>query len=408
MRTEWWIARRYFQGKGFLSFIKYMAISGIAAGTAGLLISLSIVHGFKSVITDKTLSYAPHITVTAPFEEGLDRADTLRNYLANRPEFDHVMPSLLSEVMIQGNGVITGGILHGLESDHLHPDFRQFLTDGAFSEDGVVLGAGIAELLDTGIGQTIYVFSFSGIPGFDHPPDIAQFEITGLYKTGIDRFDEGVLFASAAAVRNLTGRSSAFADQMDIRVSDLSESGLSGSDMEKQIESLSRNLRKDLSFPYVVESIFQRYRNLFEWIKLQEQTIPFVISIMVIIAAFNLIGTILMMVLERTQDIGILKTMGLNTESIRRIFLLEGLLVAAYGVIAGIGLSLIFMWSQLQFGWIRLSEENYYMNVAPIEPHLLDFVLVIGVTFILSLLASILPANVAAKSDPIRAISFQN
>lgn len=384
-----------------------MAIGGIAVGTAGLLISLSVVHGFKSVITEKTLSFAPHITVTAPFDDGIQRADTLRAYLLEHYPFDYVTPTLITEVMVQANGMITGGVIHGLESNQLHPDFRQYVIDGSFTEEGIVVGAGIAEILSTKVGETMYLFSFNGLPGFDNPPDIAQFEVSGIYKTGIDRFDEGILFTSARAVREMTGRDFTDADQMDIRLSGLTESNRS-EDLERNIENLSRGLRAELSFPYVVESIFQRYRNLFEWIKLQEQTIPFVISIMVLIAAFNLIGTILMMVLERTQDIGILKTLGLNQPSIKRIFLLEGLLVAAYGLFIGIGISLLFTWSQLQFGWIRLSEENYYMSVAPVEPHLFDFILVIGVTLLLSLLASILPANVAAKSDPIRAITFQS
>ena len=402
MKTEWWIAHRYFQGKGFLSFIKTMAIGGIAVGSAGLLISLSIVHGFKSVITEKTLSFAPHITITAPFEDSIQRTDTLLGFLATVEGVESAIPIVTTEIMIQGNGLITGGMLMGIEADRLHEDVEKYISEGVFSAEGVVLGDGIANDLGVQTGSSVYLFSINGLPEFDRAPSIAQFTVTGIYKTGIDRFDEGVLFASAESVRKLTGRGILSADQIDIRLTLAKDKSV-----EEQIGLAGQSLRSDLSFPYVVETIFQRYRNLFEWIKLQEQTIPFVISIMILIGAFNLIGTILMMVLERTQDIGILKTLGLNTGAVRRIFLIEGVLVAGYGLLAGWVISIVFMWSQLQFGWIRLSEENYYMSVAPIEPHATDFILVTVITLVLSLLASVLPANVAAKSDPIQSISFQ-
>jgi lipoprotein-releasing system permease protein len=113
-----------------------------------------------------------------------------------------------------------------------------------------------------------------------------------------------------------------------------------------------------------------------------------------------------MMVLERIRDIGILKTIGARSSAIRQIFLLEGLFVAISGLIAGIGISLLFYWLQITYAIIPLSEENYYMSTAPVEPHLLDFVIVGAVTLILCALASWIPARVAAKTDPVRVLAF--
>ena len=173
-----------------------------------------------------------------------------------------------------------------------------------------------------------------------------------------------------------------------------------------QIDQIFADVRDATEFPYVTESIYQRYRNIFAWIDLQEETIPLVISVMVIVAAFNLIGTVLMMVLERVKDIGILKTIGAKNKAIRQIFLLEGLFVAVSGLITGIGVSLLFYWLQVTYQIIPLSEENYYMSYAPVEPHLFDFVIVGAVTLILCALASWLPARIAAKTDPVRVLSF--
>ena len=127
---------------------------------------------------------------------------------------------------------------------------------------------------------------------------------------------------------------------------------------------------------------------------------------MVIVAAFNLIGTVLMMVLERVKDIGILKTIGAKSKAIRQIFLLEGIFVALSGLITGIGISLLFYWLQVTYQIIPLSEENYYMSYAPVEPHLLDFIIVGVVTLVLCALASWLPARIAAQTDPVKVLSF--
>jgi len=113
-----------------------------------------------------------------------------------------------------------------------------------------------------------------------------------------------------------------------------------------------------------------------------------------------------MMVLERVKDIGILKTIGAKSKEIRHIFLLEGLLVAFTGLIIGIGISLLFYWLQITYQIIPLSEENYYMSTAPVEPHLLDFIIVSIVTILLCALASWMPARIAAKTDPVKVLSF--
>ncbi|MBD3661191.1 MAG: ABC transporter permease, partial [Arenibacter algicola] len=174
------------------------------------------------------------------------------------------------------------------------------------------------------------------------------------------------------------------------------------------IEEIRLQLDRELPFPLLAESIYQQHRNIFAWIDLQEQTIPLVISVMVIIAAFNLIGTLLIMVLERTRDIGILKTMGARNRSIRRIFMMEGLMVGSVGLAAGIAISILFNWLQSTWQLIPLSQENYYMTHAPVEPHMADFVIVSLVTLGLCLIASWLPARVASKTDPIRVLSFHN
>lgn len=411
MSFERFIARRYFvskrKGNSFLSFIKMMAIGGVAIGAAGLLIALAIVHGFKSTIEEKILGFGNHITVSTYADRPVEQADTLEVYLQQQPGIEAAQMVVSGQGMIQSGEFVDGTLIKGVAESGDLSQLRSYITTGNYDlsrphglgrfeepKPGIVLGRRLARTLSASPGSTITLYTLQ--PGQERQfPEIMQFTLTGIYHTGIEVFDDTFVLIAREHARRLVQLPEDQAHELDVQVADLDD-----------IEAVTARLRGSLKFPLYVENIYQTYRNLFAWINLQEQTIPFVIAVMVIVAAFNLIGAILMMVLERTRDIGILKTMGASDGSIRSIFLYEGLLVGAVGLTIGIGLSLLFYWLQTTYGIIPLSEENYYMSTAPVEPHLLDFALVTGITMLLCALASYLPARTAAKTDPLKVIQF--
>lgn len=406
MNFEWYLAKRYFKGKRkgsrFLSFIKTMAITGVAVGSAGLLIALSVVHGFKSVIDNKVLGFAPHVTVTTFNGDPIARADTLLNEINAYPEVGQAQPVVAGQSMLQSPDEVTGTLLKGVDLQGDVTDIRDYVSKGSYdlSTDssglpGMVLGADLARALGADTNSVLTAYTVQGLPSPLSSPEIQQFRLAGVYQTGIGQFDDVLGVVARPHAQKLFQMSSRQASAIEIRLND-----------QSKIESFGRKLSSDLEYPYFTETIYNRYYSIFAWVDLQEQTIPFVISVMIIVAAFNLIGTVLMMVLERTRDIGILKTMGASDKSIRGIFLLEGLFVAVVGLLIGISLSLLFAWLQVTYQIIPLSEQNYYMAYAPVEPHLLDFVLVTGVTLVLCALASWLPARIASKTDPLKVIAY--
>lgn len=407
MNFEWYLAKRYFQGKrkdsSFLSFIKAMAITGVAVGSAGLLIALSIVHGFKSSIDSKVLGFAPHFTVTT-FSSGepILRADTLLTTLQDYPEIEQAQAVIHGQTMIQSSDGVTGILMKGVNQEGDVTDIREYIHRGTYNLDedstglpGMVIGSKLAKTLNADIGTKLTAYTVEGLPSPLSSPEIKQFRLSGIYQTGIGQFDETFALVARSHTQELFGNPQNEASQIEIRLKDYT-----------QISEFKQQISIDLDFPYFAESIYEKHSSIFAWIDLQEQTIPFVIGVMIIVAAFNLIGTVLMMVLERTKDIGILKTMGANDKSIRYIFLLEGLFVAISGLLIGIALSLLFAWLQSTYQLIPLSEENYYMAYAPVEPHGLDFVIVAGVTLLLCALSSYLPARIAAKTDPLKVIAY--
>lgn len=405
MKFETYLAYRYFKGtrKGakFLSFIKTMAITGVAIGSAGLLIALSIVHGFKSTINDKILGFAPHITVTTFTDQPIYRADTLSVFLDRFEEIESHQLVTQGQVMIQTKKGISGTLLKGI-SDPSISSFQEYLSKGSFNLavdstgfPGVIIGGDLAQTLEADVGSVVTIYTIKGVPTLSNSPEIQQFRVTGVYETGVDIFDG--LYAISDRI---------FAQKLfDLRENQAHAVELKLVDYEL-IDTFNTRLDQQLSFPYYTETINARYGNIFAWVELQENMIPLVISVMIIVAAFNLIGAVLMMVLERTKDIGILKTIGGKSSLIRKVFLLEGLMVAGIGLIIGITITLIFAYLQLEFQIIPLSEDNYYMSYAPVELRFFDFIITSVVTITLCALASWLPARIAAKTDPLKVIAF--
>ncbi|MBD3615980.1 MAG: ABC transporter permease [Gracilimonas sp.] len=406
MKFEWYLALRYFKGSrkssGFLSFIKYMSIAGIAIGAAGLLIALSIVHGFKSTINGKIMDFAPHVTVNTFINRPIHRADTLLTHLDRYPEIKSKQVVVQGQVMIQTKDQVTGTTLKGVDLQKPEFGVGNYITRGEYNLEpdsagmpGIVLGSQLVEQLQADIGSVITVYTIEGIPSLINSPEIKQFRLTGIYETGIDLFDDVFAMVDRQYARDLFKYSETQANAIEIRLHDDSE-----------ILAFKEKLDQTVIFPFFNETIYTVFGNIFAWVELQENMIPLVISGMIVVAAFNLIGAILMMVLERTRDIGILKTIGSKSKMIRRIFLMEGLMVAGVGLIIGITISLLFYFLQVNYQIIPLSQENYYMSYAPVEPQAIDFIIVSIVTIILSGLASWFPARIAANTDPVKVISF--
>jgi len=379
-----------------------MAITGVAIGAGGLLIALSIVHGFKSTIQGKILGYGPHITVQKYGYDPIYRADTLQTFLKNVPGVKDVQAAVIGQGMIQTRNEIQGTFIKGIGPKGNITSIKKYIIKGHFDLlpdstglPGVVMGVKLAKELDAHIGSVLTAYAMQGLPSPVNLPNLKQFRLAGIYETGIDKFDDAQVLMDRKYARNLFQLDPTEASEMEIKVNNLND-----------IRQVTKRIQDENIFPYYAASIYETYSSIFAWVNLQEQTIPFVISVMIIVAAFNLIGTILMMVLERTKDIGILKTMGADDKSIQRTFLVEGIFVAVTGLLVGIGIAILFNWLQGTYHLIPLSQQNYYMAYAPVEPHLTDFLLVSFFSLILCSLASYIPARVAAKTNPLTVISF--
>lgn len=413
-RVESFIARRYLrgaegksEGRRFLRLITWISIGGVAVGVTALILALSIVRGFSGEITDKIIGFASHVQVESIRDEPLGDAATLASILENESIVSAALPIIQEFVLIRRSANDIDGV--SLQGVGRLPDYiaSSLLTgDGTLapglSEDGsrtsgpgIVIGSTLARLLGAGVGDNLTAFSVQGGPGSGSrgAPRVKQFVVTGIFETSLANFDELYVFVGLPEARSLLEYGPDEVTRFDVRVHD-------GVDYSQAADLLDSRLE----FPAIARPVTDIYRSLFAWVSLQQSIIPMIISIIVFVAAVNVIGTLLMIILEKNREMGILASMGATAKMRQRIFVRLGLLIGASGVVIGEVTALVFALLQMRFGIIPLPAEAYYMKTAPIDLNPIDFIVVAVITLLLCSVSSWIPARHAAKVLPIHAI----
>ncbi|MEM9999057.1 MAG: ABC transporter permease [Bacteroidota bacterium] len=397
--------------QGFLRFVTGVAVIGVAVGVAALLLALMIVHGFSREIEAKIVGVGADVQVTTYLSRPLDRADTLQVALEEREGVAAAVPIVADFALLRSSNDIDGVQLIGMPEDGQPFLQKRILKNQgvfAFEPDsagrpGLVIGSKLAALLGAEVGQPLTAFSTRSLgesasgsaATLGTRPAVRQFYLAGVFETGLAEFDELFAYIDLDAARRLFRLAGDEVTRFDLRLHE-----------PERATEVARSLSADLGVPFSVRSIYDLYPNLFAWVDLQQSIIPLVIGTLVLIGAFNIVGALLMLLLEKSREIGILLGMGASRKRVRRLFLWLGLLIggagASIGALLALGLGLL----QLRFGLIPLPQDAYYLDTAPIELRALDFVIVTALTLVLCVLAAYLPARAAARIEPIRTIRF--
>ncbi len=395
------------EGRGFLRFIMYVAVGGVAVGVAALLLALSIVRGFSSEIEEKIIGFGAHVQVQNSFQsEPIEDAARLVRELSSWQAVRDVRPVVQDVALLRKSSrVIDGVVLRGTPvlSDYLQRHLVR--GTGTFAPDtsaraGLVVGASLAQRLGLEVGDLVTLFAVpegseaAGGQGFMHP-QVEQLLVTGVYETALSDFDDLYVFTEIGVARELLGVAPGAVTRLDLTLRDVSNAN-----------EVARRVEEAFGFPVLALTIYQAFSGLFAWVNLQESITPLVIGVIILVAAFNVIGTLLMMMVEKTREIGVLESLGASAGSIRRLFLALGLLIGLAGTLIGEGLALGLALVQEYFEVIPLPAEAYYMTTAPVELNALDFLLVGALALLLCAAASYIPARVAARIEPVRAIRF--
>ena len=404
MKLPWFIAKRYIFSKKdsrFINLISLVAIVGITLGVATLIIALSVLAGFEKTLTDKIVDFDAHIKV-ASYKNTLPDYKTnlikVENYL--KPFSPSITPFASAIVILSSKNNKEGLNLIGIDPYAPKPGFIRDIVSGSFDltarKNPLVVGRKLANKLFINVGDTVTAFALNNdeIPSALNPPNIERFKVVGIFESGMAEYDDQYAYTSLNAAQSFFGIGERISGY-NIKLGNISK-----------IDSLTKFLSLKLRYPHAVRSIYQIHRNIFTWIALQKEPIPIVLGLIIIVAVFNIIGTLLMIVLEKTNSIGILKSIGAKRKQIISIFLFQGIAVSVTGIISGNILALLLMEIQLKFNIITLPSSVYFMSKAPILLKPETFIIVSSIAFVLGILASLIPSYIASKIRPVESLRF--
>ena len=401
MSIEYFIAKRYLRSehrKGFLSFITNFAILGVMLGTAALIITLSILDGFEREIKTKVVDFTAHIQV-----QGYQNLP-LENYTASMERVmkdvagvQSISPFAAKEGMIRSRDGVDGIYLKGVDPQRDVVTPKYSLVEGRFlrgtdNAREIVIGKKLALRLSVHLGDKLAVFALPR--GQTTQPKVMQFQLVGIYESGMAEFDDIYAYTNLRDAQSLFQLGNNVSGY-DVLVKDITH-----------VDDIAKHIQDVLEYPHYARTVFQLYRNLFSWVELQKKMSPILLSLIIIVATINIIGTMLMFVLEKTRAIGVLKSLGASQKNIGKIFMLQGLGIATVGIALGNILAFAFCAVQMKFKLISLPSDIYYMNSVPIFMKPENFALVTAIAYVLCLLTVLLPSRAAARMNPVNALRF--
>jgi len=398
------IAGRYLRSgrnDGFFSFITAIATLGVMLGTATLIIALSVLGGFEREITEKVVGFTSHVQVLG-FQN-----QPLAHYEENTWLIEKKIPAVLSvapfvarEALIRSREGVDGILLKGIDPLRDNSTTRRYLVAGKYDLDKeqggaakLILGKKLASKLSIDVGDNVTVFGISRIVE-QGQARVMRFRVTGIYESGMAEYDDIYAFTDLADAQSLF--------QLDDAVTGY-DLLLSHVDSARAVAEEVQDL---LGYPHYGRTVFDTYRNLFSWIDLQKRPVPIILGLIIIVATVNIIGTLLMMVLDKTREIGVLAAMGASPWGITRIFVRQGMTIGIAGTALGNALAFALCYAQMEFRFFSLPSDIYFMTSVPILLRPEYFLLVSGATLLLCLASSMLPARLASHLHPVTAIRF--
>lgn len=403
MNFETYIAKRYFRSGGaFTSIATWITVAGVALGVAVVCFVMSMHNGFESEIRSRLLGTTSHISV---FPATGDLIKDYSNLVAQIEEVPGVVaasPFIYYKAAISsasaGDGIIVRGIdpeLEGKTADIAKTvTFGNYTLSPVYENDDtlptMLMGKNLAERLGVAVGTPVVLYSLRGEDLRKNTrPRIAKFIISGIFETGMYEFDAEMAYISIPAAQDLFRLGDAVTG-VHMKLTDMSKA-----------QELTPVIDQKLGFTYDVVPWNVLHRNLFTWIAIEKKILFLGFILIVIVAAFSIISTLVMLTMEKRAEIGILKTMGATPARIRKIFVYKGLGIGAVGVLAGWAVALGAAYLQNKYELITLPADIYFIKYLPIDIHLFDFFLAGALTIIICFGAALYPSHQAAKVSVI-------
>jgi lipoprotein-releasing system permease protein len=410
MSYEILIAKRYLRAKrrtGFISLITYFSVGGVFLGTAALIIALAITNGFGNEVLSRIVGTFAHLKIQKYHGEGVAFYDSLAVLIGKHTDVVATAPFVANKVGISSRDVQDGVLLLGidLEKERKVTDIARNLKFGHLTFDstvsqngrrlpGILIGTLLADRLRVDLGDEVTLMSLQAGETW-HPgmvPRMGRFVLTGLVECGMYEYDANLCYVSVKNAQDLFTMGDSVTG-IHARVRDIFRA-----------DKVGQEIQEKLGYPYYGLDWMAQNRTLFSWMKLEKAVVFAVILLIVLVAAFNIISSLIMVVIEKTKEIGILVSMGAKRKSIRLIFMLEGIVIGLAGTILGAAAGLALCYFQQQYHFIPIPGEVFFIDFLPVQVKWTDTAAVFAATNLLCFLATLYPANRAARLLPVDAL----
>ncbi len=408
MSFERLVALRYLKAKRrekFISLISFISIAGIAVGVMALLVVIGVMTGFDQDLRNKILSVNAHIIVLKP-GYSLNDYDNVAKQVEAVPGVVSAKPFIYTQVMFSGPSNISGGVIRGLDLPTIEqggPPAVQ-VKEGSFKSlvetpdaelPEVAMGNELAKNIGASVGTHIKIISPLGtLTPMGRIPRIKNFQVGAIFHSGMFEFDNTLVYASIPRVQDYLGLDDKVTG-LEVQVKDIYAA-----------DAIAAEIQKKLGPEYQTRDWMRMNRSLFAALKLEKIAMFIILTLIVLVAAFNITSTLIMLVMEKTKDIAILKSMGATRRSIMKIFMLEGIIIGAIGTVIGLALGFLLTGILQRYEFIKLPSDVYYISTLPVKIETLDVAMIAGATMLISFLATLYPSWQASRLEPVEAIRF--
>jgi lipoprotein-releasing system permease protein len=410
MRYELFISLRYLKAKRkqvFISLITFLSMAGVGLGVMALVVVLSVMRGFEDDLKGKILGTNAHLVILqhgAPIRDYRDIGQKVKGIAG----VVAATPFIFTQAMITSESNAHGIVLRGIDPEtaggviNIATTLKKGTLDSlgekedSSDQPGVFIGKELAQNLGVMLDDTVVVVSPTGVLApMGLGPPMKKFKIKGIFDSGMYEYDTSLAYISLKSAQKFLNMGDAVSG-VELKVRDL-----------YGVKEISRKVQKELGFPFWTKDWMQMNRSLFAALKL-ERTVMFIILVLIVlVAAFGIVSSLIMVVMEKNKDIAILKSMGATARSIMRVFILEGLIIGVVGTALGLigGYAICRILAAYQF--ISLPRDVYYISHLPVKMSGMDFLLIALAALGISFLATLYPSWQASKLDPAEALRYE-
>ncbi len=425
MSYELFISFRHLRSRRsqrFISLITWISIGGVAVGVMALIVVIAVMSGFGKNLRDKILGTNSHIVVTRAMGGGLNKYEWIVKQAQATKHVEAAAPFIMGQAMLMRKKSTAGVVVRGLDIERAEKvsDIAKNLTEGklrdlqapsvspenpdAVSRDGIILGRELSRKLGAYTGDAVSMVSpVSRATPLGLIPKMKMFRVVGIFESGMFEYDSNLAFVSLPAAQKFFSLKNR-ATGIEIRVDDIFNAG-----------EAAETLQEKLGFPYRARDWMHMNKNLFSALKLEKITMFIILMFIIMVAAFNIISTLFMVVLEKTRDIAVLKSMGATRNSIMKIFCYQGLFIGVMGTLLGcaLGFAIVPNINELVglvesvFGIKVFPSDVYYLNRLPSEIQWKDSFLIVAFSIVICFAASLYPSWRASRLDPVDGLRYE-